>query len=859
MKLMNRLTKNNLKCNKKRTVVTIIGIILATSLLTAVATFVTSFQKSMILYEKENTGDWHYSFLQVPADELDKIRENRNVESFYEMVGLGYAKLEGGVNKEKPYLYVEAMDKNAFHNSSLTLKAGRLPQNEKELVISSHIKSNGGVSYEIGNTLTLKIGKRYSGGDVLNQQNPYLPEETWKETGTQTYTIVGVCERLSYSEENRTAPGYTVVTCLSDTLFQNSENFYDGVDIYTRFTKAGIKKQGKALSQILGIDPELLEKQQNNTYLFNDHKRLIQYETLSFDSGILSVIFKMSLVVMAIIVFTSAFCISNSFSISITEKMKQYGMLASVGATPRQILNNVYYEAFLLGTVSIPIGIICGSAACYILLKVVGALIGEALELTLTFSPSLLGILVAFVLSVVTIYFSARRPAKKAAKVSPIMAISGSGDVPLHPKKLKSPKVINKLFGIGGVLAYKNRKRNKRKYRVSVISIAASVTMFVALYGFMNLIFESAQFYNSTNYSLSIYFDEESGGDDMMEEVIKILENTERVNRFSVLNSCSFEIVGGAKLSSEYRYEEKYSNYINVYSIGNREYEKYTKKLGISLDDAKEGAILINNGLYYDEESNKNIFFKIFDYHVGDVIEVKEVGEKMESSSGNESQRQIKVTGITQERPFGLEKNYYSNGCFIVCDEWLEKNIPNTTSDVRQIFIDCENADELQELFVEQLHISNSVIHNVEQQKREEQSLYLVIEIFLYGFMTVISLIGITNIFNTITTSMELRSMEFAMLSSIGMTKREFNRMIGLESVFYGGFALVTGLLAGNALCYIFYKMLAKELSLKFQPPIGGMLLASAAVILLLFGIMKYSIARIRKQNIIETIRQENI
>lgn len=872
--LMNRLTKNNLKLNKKRTIVTIIGIVLATSLLMAVATFVTSFQKSLIQYQKENAGDFHYEFLRVPMDEADKIKNNRNVESYYETVGLGYAMLEGGANENKPYIYVEAMDKVSMKHSSLTLKAGRLPENETELVIPNHIKTNGGVQYEIGDTITLELGKRYSEGYELYQENPFTMEEKLETNHKQTYTVVGICDRMSYQEEEREAPGYTAITYLSQNILNDSEKLYDSVNIYTRFTKAGLKNQPKVLSQILGVDEELLEKekkgkelsqeewslyeeQMSSTYYIVENSRLMEYETLNFQDGILSVIFKMSIIVMVIIIFTSAFCISNSFSISITEKMKQYGMLASVGATPRQILRNVYYEAFILGVIAIPIGILCGTMACYVLLKIVDSLMGTYLGLKLIFSPSLLGVLVALLLSIVTIYLSARRPAKKASKVSPIMAISGNGEIKLNPKKLEIPKMIKKMFGVGGVLAYKNRKRNKRKYRVAVISITVSVAMFVALYGFMELVLKSADFYKGEDYSLGMYLEylkEQEG-----EKLIKTLENMEEVKEFSVLTSKNFQICGEAKISSEYKYEKEYSNDIFVYSIGKKEYETYVKKLGLSVEKAKEGVILVNNALYYDE-NNKNVFFKLFDYKVGDSIPIKEQNDSDEEFSSKAEEKKLKVVALTEERPLGLGENYYSNGLFIVSDEWMKKNVVNTVSiQDRHMYINCDNPDDLQQMLVEDYKIPVTSINNREQAKREEQSLYLVIQIFLYGFMTVISLIGITNIFNTITTSMELRSMEFAMLDSIGMTKREFNRMIGLESAFYGGFALIIGLLIGNVLCLIFYHILSGEMSLKFHPPVMGMLMAAAAVILLLYGIMKYSIAQIRKKNIIETIRQENI
>ena len=197
--MLNRLTINNLRLNKKRTFVTIIGIILATALLGAVSTFVTSFQKSLIQYAKENEGDFHYGFIKVPVDEIDVLAQNRNVESYYEVAGLGYAILEGSINEDKPYIYIEAMDKNAMEKSSFKLKEGRLPENENEIVLSNHIMTNGGVVYRLGDTLTLDVGSRCVEGYKLHQRNPYNEiegeEERLENVTTKTFTVVGFCER----------------------------------------------------------------------------------------------------------------------------------------------------------------------------------------------------------------------------------------------------------------------------------------------------------------------------------------------------------------------------------------------------------------------------------------------------------------------------------------------------------------------------------------------------------------------------------------------------------------------------------------------------------------------------------------
>ena len=137
-----------------------------------------------------------------------------------------------------------------------------------------------------------------------------------------------------------------------------------------------------------------------------------------------------------------------------------------------------------------------------------------------------------------------------------------------------------------------------------------------------------------------------------------------------------------------------------------------------------------------------------------------------------------------------------------------------------------------------------------------------MISIFLYGFIAVITLIGVTNIFNTITTNMNLRSKEFAMLKSIGMTKKEFNKMINLESIFYGIKSLIIGITLGLGLSYWIYTIVKDNGAterIKFIFPTYSIIISIVFIMVIVGIIMKYSLNKINKQNIIETIRNDNI
>ena len=844
MKLLNKLTYKNLILNKKRSIVTIIGIILSVALITAVSSMVSSFKESMINYEKTRKGDYHISFNNVPLEDLKYFdnNNNRSIESYYVTNGIGYAKLDGVKNKYKPYAYIIEMDKNAFKNTRLQLISGELPKNDTEIVIPRHLKTNGRLTLEIGETITLNVGDRISEGYTLNQSNPFNneTEEEIVNTTPKTYKIVGIVERPSF--EYYTAPGYTFVTFKSNSVSGT-------YDIYARYTKDALKDYQKTTMNIVG-DLE------NPKYSFGINGHLIELETFSFNDDTMKVIINLAIVVIIIVIFTSVFCIKNSFNISITEKIKQYGMLASIGATSKQIKKNVYYEAFLLSIIGIPLGVLSGILASFILIKVVNALIGNfmVIEGFLIFRVSILAIIFSIILSIITIFLSSRKAAKIASKTSPITAIRNSGSIKINPKKLKTPKLIKKLFGIGGVISYKNIKRNKKKYRTTVISIVLCVAVYVALSYFINMAFNVVKMeFGEYTYNLNVYiFKDALSNYDQIENITKL----EGIKDYSVIRTSMLEAnlkyTNDAVKYNSYDGNEAKNKTLAVLSVGEKEYKKYVDKLNLDYEKIKNKGILINNDIIkiIEDDEAKKVSYSIFDIKIGDIINSKIMIEETEKDFD------IEIAKVTDIRPMGYE-NYYNDAILIVSDEVMD-TLPKR--DQISIFINCDNPDTLQDEITKMLaNFDNYSIANIDSTFKSMNNIYLIVAIFLYGFIIVIALIGVTNIFNTITTNIELRRSEFAMLKSIGMTNHEFNRMIFLESFFYCIKSLLIGLPIGIAISYVIYKVLIGEIEFNYVLPYKGIIISISVVFILIFTLMKYSVNKVKNNNIIETIRNENI
>jgi len=753
-------------------------------------------------------------------------------------------------------------DKGALENLSIRLTSGRLPQNEDEIIIPTHLKTNGRMDIENNKEITLEVGERVSGTYKLNQYVGYdADNEKIINTKQKTYKIVGVYERSATNIEPYIAPGYTFISYIDDN------NFTGNVNIYAKYNKVGSKNHIKVTADIIGVNADVLNKYyygsfDNEDELINVREELekaryatdfngylIALETDPINNSGICNLGYVVIVVCIIIVFTSVFCIKNSFDISITEKIKQYGMLRSIGATKKQIKSNVFYEATILGLIGIPLGLLLGFIASYILIIICNILLKDSLTggLNMVLSYSVISYIVAILLGIITIYLSALKSARKASKISPIDSIRNSANIKLNSKKLKVPKLINKIFGVGGEISYKNIKRNKKSYRTTIVSLTISVLVFISLTYFMNTFMnEIKKEVSSSEYNINynITSKEDKNIINKINQTVKL----DNIKNYSIIRTTN-----GTFNNPKYNIEqENINDNIYIVSIGEEAYKKYLKSLNLNYDDVKDKGILVDEIKYSVNKGNKivNKQDRLYKYNKGDIVSMNLYIES------NETNINLSVGAISDVRPFGLQKNT-EEVYFVVSDEYYDKI--NGGSQYYNVYFDSTNASKLQDDIDKILKDERYHIDNKEEYVRIVRNLILLIGIFLYGFITVITLISVTNIFNTITTSMELRKPEFAMLKSVGMTSKEFNRMIRLESIFVCIKSLIFGIPIGLAISYVIYLLLSQNEDLRFEVPFNGIIISSIFVLLLISILMKYSISKINKQNTIETIRNENI
>ena len=895
MKVLNELSVKDLRLNKKRSIVIIIGIILSTALICGVAGLITSFQKTFVETAKNSQGNYHAIFYNVPKDELKYIEENRSIEDYYLSEELGYSYLTNGKTstgeEEKPLVNVISMNDKFLNNMAINIKDGRLPENDSELAISTRINEKFKTNYKVGDTVTLNVGELK--GTLENQNANYYDEEQIKKTdGTEqtteneivnvtskTYKIVGIIERPTTTIEPYEADWFTVITKMQTinkkaniaVLYTKPNDYVKNTESINQMviTKSGTKEND--FNRVSGLD----KTYKSYKYKIKINKELLAYQGASLDDETLKTIYGLGAFIMGIVLVSSVFVIRNGFAISITERLKQYGMLSSIGATKKQIKKSVYFEGFILGIIGIPLGILSGIFAIYILVNVVNYILKDYVSsgTLLTYGISWTAIVVSIIVSIVTIWLSCRRSAKKASKITPIEAIRSSEDVKLKAKKIKCPKIITKIFKTGGEIAYKNLKRSKKKYRTTVISIIVSVVIFIAISSFIQYGFKmSSAYYTERNYNYVVYAYTTASPEDTEKfekeqaENLKMLtdiSNLPDAGDVSINKTNTFEMKIDDKHKSEltdygkdikgrfYAVDAENNPIDDVYiiALSKNEYENYLKKIGGDYETYKDGVILIDNNINMDE-NGKRIQGSMYTWKKGDIVTGK-IGDKEYS---------VKIVARTEERPKGVESMYNSNAFFIVSEEFINKTGYETTSLYAQSN-DAYKLDEEVEQYKKDNNLTNSNLNtfNMEKSVKAENAVVLVISIFLYGFIGVITLIGITNIFNTITTNMNLRKKEFAMLKSIGMTKKEFNRMIRLESIFYGVKSLIIGIPIGLLLSYGMYNVFRNSMEIEYVLPYNAIAVAVIFVAVVIGIIMKYSMSKINKQNIIETIRNDNI
>lgn len=883
MKLLNKLTLKNLRLNKVRTAVTIIGIMLSAALITVVSGMALSGRQTMINGQTAWSGDYDVALDIIDNSKIDDIRSNRDVENAFYKERLGFSKATVADNAEYGYA-VTAISENAFDGCfKLSLEKGSFPTNSNEAVVTGAFKNTDGKDVKIGDKITLELGVlKSTDGKVLGESELLdLSPKRFKESKItdkkqKTYTITGIIENPNTSELNNPSSCFGIYTVSDEKSPVEAIRTKHMNKLYIAYTPQSEGNYIQNTADILGfkadgmsvwedeISPEDQQASGINGYSFNT--TLLAMKGYGGSEGTNVMIFSLAVIIIIIVMLASVFVIRNSFAISITEKTSMYGMLASVGATKRQIRRNVLFEGFILGLIGIPLGILLGLGVNAILITILNSVLGDVLSgAKFVFVTPTIPIICAIVLSAVTIFLSSFFIALRASRIPPLVAIRGNKDIKVkNNKPYRTSKLTKKLFGVGGEIASKSLKRSRKKYRTTVISIVVSVAMFIAVSAFMDYgMTFTDHYYGNADYSYMV-----SGIDANQAETIEKMPEIENyltvglqygyVSADVPVNECGenflYDDADGTKSFGAEFLEFEHDTFVKI-----------CRELKLDYNEVKGGVLVYsqvtpNNG----ESGNSSKPMKLF----GKTAPTKLTVYGNDDNGNELITGKLKVSSVFDKIPESIEyvagdgitlgesliigeqgvisPQLGKHGCYIT----LYANTSDHTSLTNRIESMSGTGDS-------ESYIS---IYDSEEIVRQFNAVMLIVGIFVYGFIGVISLIGLTNIFNTISTNMQLRSKEFASLKSIGMTKKEFNRMIRLESLMYGIKSLLIGIPLGVLGVFAIFSAFSNgNVPMSFVFPWKAILISIAAVIIVVWLIMKYSISKVNKQNIIETIRNDNI
>ena len=885
MKLLNKLTLKNLRLNKVRTIVTIVGIMLSAALITVVSGMALSGRQTMINGQAIWSGNYDVALDIIDNAVIETARNNRNVENAFYKERLGYARTKNADGETCNYS-VLAMSENTYGNCfKIDLIKGKFPTNSGEAVVTKSFKTQNGKDVKIGDKITLDVGVLTDkDGNVLDEEGSHqlLQKDFNKcniiDTVKRTYTVTGIIERpktselydpsylsMIYTVSDEKAPVEAIRTKHMNKLYIAYTPQSEGDYLQNTADILGFKADD--MSNVISdeISPEDQQTSGINVYEFNSI--LLSMKGYGGSEGTNVMIFSLAIIIIIIVMLASVFVIRNSFAISITEKTSMYGMLASVGATKRQIRRNVLFEGFILGLIGIPLGILLGLGVNAILITILNSVLGDVLSgASFVFVTPTIPIICAIVLSAVTIFCSSFFIALRASRIPPLVAIRGNKDIKVkNNKPYRTSKLTKKLFGVGGEIASKSLKRSRKKYRTTVISIVVSVAMFIAVSAFMDYgMTFTDHYYGNADYSYMV-----SGIDANQAETIEKMSEIENYLTVGLQYGYVSADVPVNECGENFLYDEpdgSKSFGAEFLEFEHDTFVKICRELELDYNKVKGGVLVYSEVTPYNMENMEGTGepMKLF----GKTAPTKLTVYGNDDNGNELITGKLKVSSVFDKIPESIEyvagdgitlgesliigeqgvisPQLGEHGCYIT----LYANTSDHTSLTNRIESMSGTGDSE----------SGISIFDYEENVRQFNAVMLIVGIFVYGFIGVISLIGLTNIFNTISTNMQLRSKEFASLKSIGMTKKEFNRMIRLESLMYGIKSLLIGIPLGVLGVFAIFSAFSNgNVPMSFVFPWKAILISIAAVIIVVWLIMKYSISKVNKQNIIETIRNDNI
>lgn len=893
MSILGKYTLRSLLKNKTRTFATILGIVLSVAMFTAVTEAIASMRSYLIKGIEYELGGFHALSQGIDVEQLKSLEQRENITQVETLGIVGYADI-GSQNAYKPYLYITSMSPNLTSLVSIHLSSGRLPANSGEIILPLHLSSNGSVEYKIGDSFSVDIGRRVNGGDVLDQNDAYETDEKLETEITKTYTVVGFYSRFDTMIEPYSAPGYTAVTVGEST--QTYDAFYklkNAADTYD-FINENISeyKNTKANTELLML------------YGISRHATAMR------------VFFGMGAILVALIMFGSVALIYNSFSISVSERTRQFGILKSVGATGKQLRRTVYYEALYLCIVAVPLGIAAGCIGIWLTFYFLsGAFtslgdifgVGSGITLSLAISPAALAI--AALIGVVTTFISAFIPAVRAVRVPALQAVTRANDISVKKVRIRMSPVIRRLFGFEGLVAAKNFKRNRRRYRAATFSLFVSVVLFISASSFCKYLTDSANTYDDTldyDLSYSVYDDQNTQNTRAVYDALSSAQSITDSILYTRCNGLNYfmewKYVSDRALSILYNGNPQSADDMGdldritpaFYFIDDDLYKRLAEENGIEIDINDPGAIVYDNYTMYQPNDDGDLVMYKLEYlnkqqimstNTLSVYEMQQIDGHsfytvkngmayyIPDVRGNNEQlpvteddmlkidihqafekTDLKISGFLKENPYYV----FDELAFIYPESAGGELMESGVSYMLFLSDDHSKSYDSMTRILDDMNADKAGLYDYAAQYERDRHLITIINVFAYGFIILISLIAMTNVFNTVSMNIFMRRRELAMFKSVGMTKKGFYKMMNYECIICGIRGLAIGIPAAVAVTFLIYGVITNGYITEFYIPWYSIAISVFSVFAVVFGAMIYSMSRLRRENTMDVLRNEN-
>ena len=876
MSIFQKYTRRSLRENPTRTIVTIIGIVLSMALFTAVCEGAWSGICFMRDNEIAQSGSWHGFVRNLSPEEEETLANNPKIQSTAKLETVGIGEFATG-NSSKPYIQVDAMGQGFENLVVVNLAEGRLPENPGEIILPSYMINNG-ASLKLGQTLTLNLGERYQDGEKQYENSAYREkEEEIRGARPYTYTLVGFYERLDYAIDDYVSPACLGLTCGTGTV---GNKVFFTVYHPSQFYK--------------------IAREELNGLQWTGHRSLLAVVGGIADGNISNMVSSLAAILVIMVFVGSVTLIYNSFSISVTERVKQFGILKSIGATKKQIRACVLYEALFLTAIAIPIGLVVGCLGIGVTLYCLRdafAKIMFATAVPMRLVVNLPTLLLASGVCVVTALVSAWIPARKAVETSPMESIRQTQEIRLRQKDVKTSRLTGKLFGFPGMMAAKNFKRNHRRCRAVVLSLTLSITLFVSAYAFSDgLMGTSSVLGEADAVDITYYYVPKDMNTNLTQQALmELFRNAQGVEEvtYQEMGSMEMHIPQGALAAGN----QDDSLYLFVCFLDDDSF----RALCASKGEKPETYFASAKALFFNLEAvetengigKKFVFQKLLDDNAAPLTITGEVYRKIDGYDFIHGEDELIYYPV--EMLYGSEEKLdESKGIHLTMEEatirWtfdiehiVSEKAPREVSYTLYYPLSMkdavlgENAEswshnsEFRMIAPDHATVYNNLkkallaqgernayLYDQTENRESEQMMLTVIRVFSYGFIILISLIAAANIFNTISTNVNLRRREFAMLRSVGMSPKEFRRMMTYECLEYGAKGLAWGLPLAVICASLIYRVMDNVVSLGVYVPWNALLIAVLSVFLVVGASTLYAGEKVRRENILDALKNEN-